>query len=236
MRFVVLGEVRGWRGETPLDLGPPQRRAVLTALLLRAGKSVPAAELVEGIWGEDPVPRAVAALRTHAAQLRRVLEPQRVARGPSTVLVSVGDGYRLRIPPESTDIARVARLVETAERYRAEDPAVAREALITALGHWRGPALSGLPGPYAERQRTRLEQWRLAILEDRLALDIELGRGTDAVAELGPLIADYPMRERFRSLLMTALYTADDRPRPSMSSPAPGGISSTPSASNRARS
>ncbi|MFX0574285.1 BTAD domain-containing putative transcriptional regulator [Nocardia nepalensis] len=206
MQFSVLGEVRGWRGETPLELGPPQRRAVLAALLLRAGKSVTAAELVEGIWGEDPVPRAIAALRTHVAQLRRVLEPERIARAPSTVLVSVGDGYALRIAPGSTDIDAVEALVATAQRLRGDTPDAARQALTDALARWRGPALSGLSGPFADRQRIRLEQWRLAILEDRLALDIEVGRAADAVAELGPLIDEHPLRERFRALLMAALY------------------------------
>ncbi|MFI9403172.1 AfsR/SARP family transcriptional regulator [Nocardia sp. NPDC052316] len=206
VRFVVLGEVRAWRGEAPLPLGPPQRRAVLAALLLRAGSAVTAAELVEGIWGERPVPRALAALRTHVAQLRRTLEPERTARGPSTVLVTIGDGYALRVPPEATDVAQVERLVAAAGQLRDHDPAAARAKLVAALGKWHGPALSGLPGPFAERQRSRLEQWRLAILEDRLALDIETGHSAAAVADLGPLIDEHPLRERFRALLMTALY------------------------------
>ncbi|WP_280470478.1 AfsR/SARP family transcriptional regulator [Nocardia brasiliensis] len=206
MHFEVLGEVKGWRGEAPLHLGPPQRRAVLAALLLRAGNAVTAAELVEGIWGERPVPRAIAALRTHVAQLRRALEPGRAARAPSTVLVSVGDGYALRIAPQATDVAEVERLVAAAGQVRDRDPAAARAKLVAALGKWQGNALSGLPGPFAERQRIRLEQWRLAILEDRLALDIETGHSSAAVAELGPLIEEYPLRERFRALLMTALY------------------------------
>ncbi|MFE9574846.1 BTAD domain-containing putative transcriptional regulator [Nocardia sp. NPDC006044] len=206
MQFVVLGEVRAWRGEQALPLGPPQRRAVLAALLLRAGSAVTAAELVEGIWGQRPVPRAIAALRTHVAQLRRILEPDRPARGPSTVLVSIGDGYALRIPPGSTDVAEVERLVAAADQARDRAPAAARANLVAALGKWQGTALSGLPGPFAERQRSRLEQWRLAILEDRLALDIETGRSADAVAELTSLIEEHPLRERFRALLMTALY------------------------------
>ncbi|MFF3227980.1 BTAD domain-containing putative transcriptional regulator [Nocardia suismassiliense] len=206
LQFVVLGEVRAWRGEAPLPLGPPQRRAVLAVLLLRAGSAVTAAELVEGIWGERPVPRAIAALRTHVAQLRRALEPERTARGPSTVLVTIGDGYALRVPPEATDVAEVERLVAAAGQLRDRDPATARANLVAALGMWHGPALSGLPGPFAERQRSRLEQWRLTILEDRLALDIETGHSAAAVADLGSLIEEHPLRERFRALLMTALY------------------------------
>ncbi|WP_167768951.1 AfsR/SARP family transcriptional regulator [Nocardia sp. CS682] len=206
LQFVVLGEVRAWRGVASLPLGPPQRRAVLAALLLRAGSAVTAAELVEGIWGERPVPRAIAALRTHVAQLRRTLEPERTARGPSTVLVTIGDGYALRVPPEATDVGEVERLVAAAGQLRDHDPAAARANLVAALGKWHGPALSGLPGPFAERQRSRLEQWRLAILEDRLALDIETGHSAVAVADLGSLIEEHPLRERFRALLMTALY------------------------------
>ncbi|MFI6866197.1 BTAD domain-containing putative transcriptional regulator [Nocardia sp. NPDC050406] len=206
LRFTVLGELCGWRGPERLELGPPQRRAVLAALLLRDGQAVTAADLVEDIWGEEPVPRAVAALRTHVAHLRRTLEPERTPRTPSRVLVSIGDGYALRLGPDATDLAEVERLVATAADRRDGDPVAARDALVAALAQWRGAALSGLPGPFAQRQRVRLEQWRLGLVEDRLDLDIHTGRSADAIAELGPLIAEHPLRERFRALLMTALY------------------------------
>ncbi|MRH91493.1 tetratricopeptide repeat protein [Nocardia sp. SYP-A9097] len=206
LRFALLGEVRAWRGDTPLDLGPPQRRAVLVALLLREGKAVTAAELVEGIWGQAPVPRAVSALRTHVAKLRRELEPDRLSRAPAGLLVSIGDGYALRIPDLRTDIGEVEQRVNTAALIRDDDPSAARETLLTALAHWQGAALGALPGPFAERQRARLEQWRLSILEDRLALDIETGYSAEAVTETGPLIEEHPLRERFRTLRMTALY------------------------------
>ncbi|WP_325050795.1 AfsR/SARP family transcriptional regulator, partial [Nocardia suismassiliense] len=149
LQFQVLGEVRAWRGETPLPLGPPQRRAVLAALLLRAGSAVTAAELVEGIWGERPVPRAIAALRTHVAQLRRTLEPERTARSPSTVLVTIGDGYALRVPPAATDVAEVERLPPAGAGARGGAAAAAPGGLVAAPRAGRGAPPWGGPRPLA---------------------------------------------------------------------------------------
>src|SRR5262249_19799350 len=47
---------------------------------------------------------------------------------------------------------------------------------------------------------------RLAVVEDRIAADLERGRDGDLVPELESLIADHPLRERLRAQLMLALY------------------------------
>ena len=54
LRFAVLGPVRAWRGETELDLGTPQQRAVLAVLLLAEGRQVPASAIVDALWGAEP--------------------------------------------------------------------------------------------------------------------------------------------------------------------------------------
>ncbi|CAM5476240.1 Tetratricopeptide repeat protein OS=Streptomyces microflavus OX=1919 GN=G3I39_10200 PE=3 SV=1 [Streptomyces microflavus] len=74
------------------------------------------------------------------------------------------------------------------------------------LGLWDGEALASVPGPYAENQRTRLEEWRLQLTEARLDLDLEVGSHAEAVSELTALTAAHPLRERLRELLMVALY------------------------------
>jgi DNA-binding SARP family transcriptional activator len=251
LRFSLLGPVQAWRDGIPLDLGPPQQRAVVAALLLREGRAATAAQLVDAIWGEDPPPRAVAALRTYVSRLRATLEPSRPARMPSTLLVSVADGYALRAAPGSVDAIEFERLLaeaertrQQAERTRQEAECAQREAARTkqkasrnkqeteqeteqeiraryagqqhrihailsqAIDLWQGTPLTGVPGPYAERQRDRLSERRLVAIESRLELDLELGRHVEAIGELTALVTEYPLRERLRALLMLALYRA----------------------------
>ncbi|MFF0493165.1 BTAD domain-containing putative transcriptional regulator [Nocardia sp. NPDC004068] len=206
LKFAVLGEVRAWHGERSLELGPRQRRAVLAALLLRRGRSATVGDLIADVWGERATPSAVGAVRNHVLHLRRVLEPDRPAGAPPQVLVGFAGGYALRLPPGAVD-------VELAERFSAEaetagDAAAARERLAAALALWAGTPLAGLPGPHAERARARLVELRLSLLERRLEADLRLGRPGEVVAALQPLVAEHPLREKTRELLMTALYRA----------------------------
>nr|BFE33772.1 transcriptional regulator AfsR [Actinomadura rugatobispora] len=209
LRFTVLGPPRARRGTAELPLGPPQQRAVLVALLLRDGRPATAQELVDAVWGDQPPRRALGALRTYASGLRRVLEPGRGGgpRGGHRILVSVGDGYALRLPPDALDAALFEREAAAAGLARSQGRAAeARDLLRTALGRWRGEPLSGVPGPYARAQRIRLAERRLAALETRLELDLELGAHAELVPELTALVAEHPLRERLRGLLMLALH------------------------------
>ncbi|MFD6243970.1 AfsR/SARP family transcriptional regulator [Streptomyces roseolus] len=197
LRFGVLGPVRAWRGEEALATGSPQQRAVLAALLLRGGRTATAAELIDALWGEEPPSQALAALRTYASRLRKALGAE--------VLVSVDGGYALRTT--ALDLTRARELAAEAERLRtAGDRAGARARLAEALDLWDGEVLAAVPGPYAENQRTRLEEWRLTLLETRLDIDLEVGAHAEAVSELTALTAAHPLRERLRELLMLALY------------------------------
>ncbi|APE26293.1 AfsR family transcriptional regulator [Streptomyces venezuelae] len=199
MRFAVLGPVRAWRDGEPVSTGSPQQRALLAALLLRGGRTATAAELIDALWGEEPPSQALAAVRTYASRLRKALGPQ--------VLVSESGGYALRTSAAALDATTAQELGAEAEKLRAAgDRAGARDKLAEALDLWDGEVLASLPGPYAETQRTRLEEWRLSLLETRLDIDLELGAHAEAVSELTALTAAHPLRERLRELLMLALY------------------------------
>ncbi|UTO68287.1 AfsR/SARP family transcriptional regulator [Streptomyces rapamycinicus] len=201
LRFRVLGPVRAWRGSEPLSTGSPQQRALLAALLLHGGHTATAPELVEALWGEEPPDAAIAALRTYASRLRKAFGPN------ADVLASESGGYALRVVPASFDLSVAEDLALRAEREKAAGEArQARELLGRALALWEGETLAGIPGPFAENQRLRLEEWRLQLLETRLGLDLELGHHAEAVSELTALTAAHPLRERLRELLMLALY------------------------------
>ena len=200
LRFTLLGPVRAWHGETELDLGAPQQRSVLAALLLAEGRQVPIGALIDGLWAADPPRTAAGTVRTYVSRLRRVL-----GRGADGLIESAGDGYLLTRGGFGLDLDTFVLLTGKARASHA-DPAQAARLLRQALALWQGEPLAGLPGRYAESQRDRLAELRMTALEERLALDIELGGHGAAAAELPGLLAGDPLRERLTELLMLALY------------------------------
>ncbi|MFD7967986.1 AfsR/SARP family transcriptional regulator [Streptomyces clavifer] len=199
LRFEVLGPVRARRGNQVLPSGSPQQRALLAALLLRDGRTATAAELIDALWGDDPPPQALATVRTYASRLRKTL-------GQDT-LVSESGGYAVRIHRDALDLTHAQDLAAEAEKSRSRgDRSRARTLINKLLGLWDGQALASVPGPYADNQRSSLEEWRLQLTETRLDLDLEVGCHAEAVSELTALTAAHPLRERLRELLMVALY------------------------------
>ncbi|MGW5738735.1 MULTISPECIES: AfsR/SARP family transcriptional regulator [Streptomyces] len=197
--FSVLGPVRAWHGTEQLSMGSPQQRALLAALLLRDGRTATAHELIDALWGDEPPSQALAAVRTYASRLRKVL--------PAGVLVSESGGYAIAVADGALDLALAEDLWAEAEKARGvADLCQARSLVNKALGLWDGEPLANVPGPYAETERTRLEEWRLQLLESRLDMDLEVGCHAEAVSELTALTAAHPLRERLRELLMLALY------------------------------
>ncbi|GAB1510232.1 AfsR/SARP family transcriptional regulator [Actinophytocola sp. KF-1] len=196
LRFEVLGPVRAWLDDTEIDLGTPQQRAILGILLLRDGAAATPGQLISALWGPTAPRAATGMIRSYVSRLRRVL--------PGDVIESVGGGYALRAG--ALDATEFAHLIAAART--AADARTKATHLRKALGLWRGTPLAGVNGEYAEGERTRLAQVRLAAVEDLAAADIDTGRHVEATTALEEVIAAHPLRERPRELLMLALYRA----------------------------
>jgi DNA-binding SARP family transcriptional activator len=211
-RFEVLGPLRAFRGDTELALGWPRQRAVLAALLLRAGQVVSRAELIDAVWGGDPPTTAANVVQAYIVGLRRALEPDRGYREPGRLLASAGPGYVLYVAEGHLDLEIAEQHLENARRAKAAgDLEAAAAALATAVALWRGVPLAGVPGPLAEIERTRLAERRLTLLEDRAETVLQLGGAADLAGELASVVAEHPFRERLAGLLMRALYQAGRR-------------------------
>ncbi|MER6943188.1 BTAD domain-containing putative transcriptional regulator [Nonomuraea sp. NPDC000554] len=194
MRFRLLGPLHVQDGQVP---GPAKHRTLLAALLLSPGRVVSIERLMTVLWDDRPPASAEPVLRVYVSALRKLVDGIRTSPG----------GYLLAIDPDEVDCHRFARLV--AEARRARDAGRAAEAVALyrdALGLWRGSALAGVESAQLRRAHAvPLEELRLAALEERVELDLRLGRSGEVIGELRALVAAYPLRERAWAHLVTAL-------------------------------
>jgi DNA-binding SARP family transcriptional activator len=201
VEFGILGSLAVRVDGRELPLGAAKQRALLAALLLRAGEPVPVATLVGELWGEHPPATAVKAAQVYVSQLRKTLGEQTIETHPL--------GYLLRLDDDdSLDVRRFERLLDRGRRLLADGAAEeARSVLGEALALWRGPALADFRyDDFAGSEIRRLEELRLVALEQRLEADLALGRHGEAVPELEALVRTHPLRESLRRLLIVALY------------------------------
>jgi DNA-binding SARP family transcriptional activator/ABC-type transport system substrate-binding protein/DNA-binding beta-propeller fold protein YncE len=203
VEFRLLGplELRGDRGRA-LALGGPKQRALLALLLLHANEVVSSEWLIEELWGEEPPQAAATALHGHVSRLRKLLS------GNGELLITRAPGYVLDLEPGQLDLQRFESLREEARAARSHGDLTAASAkLREALSLWRGPPLADLAHErFVQLEAGRLEELRLAALEESVDVDLALGRHADLVPELERLVAEHPLREGFRVQLMLALY------------------------------
>lgn len=206
VRVRLLGEVGAAVDGHEVDLGAARQRALFAVLAMRANEVVSRGELIRAVWGADVPATVESSVYTYVGRLRRALEPSRSPRSPSALILQDGPGYRFRIPAHGIDVHRFVEHAQEGRRRRiAGDIAGALAEFDAALELWGGEALAGLDGPFAEAERTRLEELRISATEDGLSALIDLGRSDEAVAELLTLKRHHPFRERVRALLMLAL-------------------------------
>jgi DNA-binding SARP family transcriptional activator len=200
VEFRILGSLDAEQDGRLVPLGGRKQRALLALLLLHANAVVPRDRMIDEIWGDEPPETARTALQVYVSQLRKALGGERIeTRAP---------GYRVRTEPDALDLERFERLVaEGRDALAGGDAERAADALREALALWRGTPLAELGEvPFAQRECLRLEELRLAALEERVEADLQLGRHARLVPELEGLVREHPLRERGRGQLMLALY------------------------------
>jgi predicted ATPase/DNA-binding SARP family transcriptional activator len=209
VEFALLGplEVRCDGGSIPLRRGRP--RTLLLSLLLRVGRVVPTDVLIDDVWREHPLSDPANALQGQVSYLRRVLRLS--STGPAPALRTSAGGYVLDIDPASVDVRRFERQVSSAgDRLgnpNSGDAEAALSELRSALDLWRGEPLQDVASePFAVAEVQRLRELRAAALEYEIDALLVLGRHEQAVPALRRLIAEHPLRERFRAQLVLALY------------------------------
>jgi DNA-binding SARP family transcriptional activator/tetratricopeptide (TPR) repeat protein len=207
LRIELLGRVRAWRSGDELALGPPVRQSVLAVLALRSNQTLSRDEIIDAVWDHEPPASVVNALHVHVGALRQVLEPARGRRGAARILVTSGSGYLLRLVHGQLDVDVFCGHLESAQRSAARgELARAVAQFDAAFAVWCGTPLAGLRGRFAEAERRRLVELRVSAIEDRVEAMLGLGQHAGVAGELSKLIAEHPLRERPRALLMTALY------------------------------
>src|SRR5919198_1380617 len=194
--FRILGPLEVSVDGEPLPLTGQKQRALLALLLLEANRVVSTDRLVDALWGDQPPRTAATSLQNFISQLRKLLGPESLVTKPP--------GYLLRVEPDELDLERFRGLVDEA---RSEPPDARAAKLRKALELWRGPALADLGfETFAQSEIGRLEELRLAVVEDRIEAELEAGHHGEIVGELEAFADEHPLRERLRAQLMLALY------------------------------
>ncbi|MFG1948714.1 BTAD domain-containing putative transcriptional regulator [Nonomuraea sp. NPDC048826] len=205
MRLRVLGplEVRD-RDERPLSMGRVKERVLLAMLALRVNTLLSKESILAGLW-EGPPPRsATANLASYVSNLRRLLQTDE----GGVALETRAGGYLLVADPDSIDLLVFERLAGEGRQAQAVGQyALAVERLTQAAGLWRGPVMDGLPVPDVVRPDiARLEDLRLAVVEDSIEGRLKLGQHDTLAGELAVLTSRYEFRERLWGQRILALY------------------------------
>ncbi|WP_158088690.1 AfsR/SARP family transcriptional regulator [Thermoactinospora rubra] len=182
----------------------PKHRDLLAVLALNAGRPLTVERLRRMLWPAEDGDRSDSLIRGYVGRLRGVIGKDAIANVPG--------GYVLNVPDDRFDVARFRWLVQES----AHDAERAPEMLREALALWRGQVLEdvdpdGTRWRETGRLRRELEELRLFALERRIELDLDAGRHRELLGELRRLVEEHPTWQRFRGLLMLALYRSGRR-------------------------
>lgn len=205
--FLLLGPLSISAGET-LEVLQPSKPATLLAMLLMHPNTVVSVDaLLRAVWDDEPPATAKAALHTCVLRLRRLFAKYGVSGGD---IEAVPGGYRIAARAETLDLIRFREL---ARQARTEpDPEAELALLRSALGLWRGAALTNVHSHVLHREEVpRLVEEQLRVVERVFDLEIALDRRREVLPELLTAARAHPTHEHFWEQLIEALYRTGRR-------------------------
>lgn len=201
--FRVLGELKVFGDHGAVTVTAGRQEVVLAALLLESGRLMSSDRLVRLLWTQDPPETARTQVQICVSRVRKTLAAARV----EAVIVTRSPGYLLQTSDNALDLNVFRSSVAEARTMVGEGRAAeAADRLRVAVGLWHGPCLNGIASETLARVAERIDEERLAATETFLDLELGLGRHHQLIAEVGRLVDENPLRERFRGQLMLALY------------------------------
>ncbi|GGO95103.1 SARP family transcriptional regulator [Wenjunlia tyrosinilytica] len=161
--------------------------------------------LIERVWDDRPPPSAVESLRGYVSRLRTRL---RSSVGEDRARVDhAARAYRLHVDPDHVDLQRFRRLsVRARTLSRSAENERAVELMHEAEALWRDEPLAEFPGQWATSLRGRLNEELRSLRENRIRLELGLGRHADLIGELQELAARRPVAQSVVADLMLALH------------------------------
>lgn len=206
MKFSLLGPLELSVDGKSWTLGSTRQRVLLATLLLEANHVIPISRLIEAVWDDVPPTTAKSQIQTCISALRRVLKNA----GAESTIATWPTGYEIRIPDNALDISEFTRLAAKGLAAAAAGrQQVAAQDLRAGLALWRGTAVADVESKTVQAAAIRLNERRLSVLEECIALEIDFGRHEDLIGELTELVMQHPLRERLRALHMLALYRSE---------------------------
>ena len=196
----VLGPIEVVDNGRTISVPATKERMLLAALAANANQVVEVGRLIDVLWGGAPPRSAQKTLQTYVLHLRRFLGPWLLTRPP---------GYVLQLAPEAIDAVAFERAVGAGRLALLRgDLAEGVDLLGQAVATWRGRPYEGFDHPLFTAESARLDELRIAAIEDSAEARLDIDRPDVLVADLEALVAANPLRERLWALLMHALYRA----------------------------
>ncbi|WP_193340315.1 BTAD domain-containing putative transcriptional regulator [Pseudarthrobacter sp. AB1] len=207
----TLGPLEVVADGAPVIVGRGKLRIVLECLALRANSVVSTDFLTEAVWDGRPPARPGLQLQVYAANLRRLLQPDRSKGVATQRLASRPGGYLLTVTEDELDLLQFREHVTAGElAVQAGDLAGGTEYLRQAVELFKGAAFPDLADVELLRpDLDALEEARLDAHQDLIDVELALGRHGTLVGELQRLVSRHPYRERLWASLALALYRSD---------------------------